>query len=412
MKNLQINLPKTVFAHNIIFLFFFFAAPKIYLVRDFGLRPEDALYPLTFLLFLLVLPRLERQNNKNLGKFNRAVIAYFAYVFVQGLILSSYTGGLKYLAAISLKQLQYFIFFYLLLYTFQFSELKDKTLKCISFLVGITLTWALIQIVLGHRAHFSRGVGHQETSYGIGAIGENFPHQAAAIFLFCFIFSYFYTKIRFRKALMALAAVSVFMTGSRTTIAALLVCIIYVIITHPAARKFFKKPVPAMAFAAGILIFGLATDQALTNRDVSFYNNIKTRLTISGLSHGIDQRFRVWESRIISKPYSTYSPLSSVTGMGRGYVNTRTDAWMLTADSGYLRDFLEIGILGTFLHFLIFFRAGQCIGFRKYLVVLLPYISLSITTEVLLLARSGMLILILSAVLLHMDEKQGRETAL
>ncbi len=408
MQNLRLSLPKTAFAHNLIFLISFFAAPKIYLVSDLGLRPEYMLYPVTFLLFLLVLPSL---GHLNLRRVNHAVIAYFAYVSIQGIILSFYTGGLKYLAVITLKQLQYFIFFYLLLYTFRFPALKEKTLKFISFLVGATLAWALIQIIIGHRAYFSRRIGQQEPSYGIGAIGETFPHQAAVIFLFCFIFSYFYTRMRFRKIFMPLSAAAVFMTGSRTTIIALGVCAIYLIATHPAFKKLFKNPALALALIAGISIFGFAANRTLINNEALFYGNVKSRLTFSRLSIGLDKRLRVWENHFIREPFSTYRPLNFATGMGRGYTNTQTDMWVLTSDSGYLRDLIEIGILGTFLHFLIFFRAGQDIGFKKYLVVLLPYMSLSVTIEVLLLARSGMVIMILTAIMLSMNNNQNKESA-
>lgn len=393
----HISLPKTIFAHNTLFLVFFFATSKIYIFSDFGLRLEDMMYPATFILFLITLPRLK---NLEFNRLHKAIIAYFAYIFIQGIILSFFTGAFKYFAVISLKQLQYFIIFYMLLYIFQFPGLRDKTMKTISILVAANLVWAIYQILRGQRATFSRGVEHPDFSYGIGAIGEGFPHQAAAIFLFCFLFCFFYKKMKFRIIFMALSVAAVFMTGSRTTFIAIAISLIYILLTGINFKKIIIKP-----YIAALVILALTAaiyggDKLLDSLGIDFYSNLKQRTSPARLVSGADRRARVWTNHLIREPYATYRHVNFMTGMGRGFINTRTGMWVLTADSGYVRDFVEIGLIGIFLHFLIYFRAAQYAGFKRYMVVLLPYLSMSITHEVFLLSRTGPIILILTAMLL------------
>ncbi len=404
-KHSENSLPKVLFVHNMIFLFFFFITPKFYLFDEFGLRGEDILLPFTFLLFLAVLPKLKELD---FPKLHRAIIAYFAYVIVQGLILSSLTGALKYFAVVTMKQLQYFMVFYLLLYTFKFTELKKITMKFISILVGANLAWALFQIVTGRQAFYMWRAGRPRIAYGIGAVGETFPHQAAAVFLFCFLFSYFHRTVRSRKLFMALSSAAVFMTMSRITIAAWVICALYIVLTNKRLKAVFKKPAAAFILAVMVIISGYTADRILSSYDKGSYESLKSRFSRKNLSRGVEKRKDHLQMHLFNEHYLAHAPLNSATGMGRGYANTAIDSWRMAGDSGYLRDFVEIGLFGLFLHLLIYIRAGQYAGFKRYFVVFLPYLILSITYEAFLMSKSGLIILILTAILLDKENNNKK----
>ncbi len=366
------------------------------------------LYPVSLLLFLMIFPELK---NIQVKRLHRAIIFFFGYVLLQGLVIFPFTEGFKYFSVIFLKHAQYFIVFYLLLYTFQFHDFKERTIRIISILVGANILWALIQIILGHRAVYAKQMGELRKAYGIGAFCETFPHQAAAIFLFCFLFSFFCTKIKFRKLLMFFSAAAIVMTVSRITIIALLACLLYIIATNDRFKTLIKKPLVIISFALAIFVAGIALNSIFVSMDSSAYNLLTRRFSAQGFSRGINKRLTLWDSYFPENNHKAYMPATFLTGRGRGYFNIANDSWRLSADSGYIRDFIEIGIIGLFLHYLVFFRAGKYIGFRKYWVLLLPYLILSITYEVFLVSKSGLIILILTAILLSEECRYNKDAS-
>ncbi len=404
-KSISPNILKVVFYHNLAFLLFFFLTPKIYIFRDFGFRFEDILFPATFIIFLTALPEIKKLTY---NKIHKAVIVYFAYIFIQGLILSFFTGAFKYFIVISAKQLQYFIFFYLLILTFQTNIFRRLTLNFITILVGANLAWALLQIFTGHQTLFRIDYYRVSVAYGIGAIGEKMPHQAAAIFLFCFLFSYFHRELKHRKFFIFLSAAAVFMTISRTTIAALLVCALYILLTSPEFRILFKKPLILLSSAIIFFFSVFAADTMLTSSNSRFYGTLKRRISSEAIHRGFFARITHWDHYLKDRHYIVHFPLNALTGMGRGYTNISGGGWKMKADSGYLRDFVEIGIIGLFMHLSIFFMIGRNTGFKRYMVILLPYLSLSITYEVFLMSKSGLILLVISAILL--SDKSDNKT--
>ncbi len=394
-------LPKVVFTHNVIFLFFFFITSKFYLFDEFGLRGEDLLFPFTMLLFLAVFPELRKLK---ISRLNRIIFAYFVFIFIQGLILGPMTGAFKYFIVIFFKQLQYFIIFYMLIYTFQFSKLKDRTMKFISLLLSANVFWALFQAGAGQKAYYSRTPDEVWAAYGAGGIGEGQPHQAAAIFLFGFIFFYFYKDFKYRKILMGLSAASVLATVSRSTIAALGACVLYIFFNNPRVKAAVKKPAIIIPVLTSVLLLVYTADSILTGMQLSAYGTLKARMSLTDLLHGFNLRLNHWTIDLSHAPYSIHRSINFLTGMGRGYANTLFDTFRLQAHSGYVRDFMEIGVAGLLLHLGIFFIAGKYIGFKKYAVVLVPYLVLAVTTEIFLVAKSGPVALFLTAMLLSGHE--------
>lgn len=401
MKNrIENSLPQTVFLHNLLFLFFFFITPKIYLLNDLGMRGEDLLFPLTLLLFAAALPELGKPTR---GRVNKAVIMYFGYVLLQGVVFSFYNRTFVYFAAVAGKQLQFFIFFYLLMYSFRFPKLKEVTLRFITILIGLNLAWAGYQIISGRQAEYMRSYHQVLPAYAIGSVPEAQPHQAAAVFLFCFLFLYLQKGIRLRKPLLALSALAVIMTMSRVTIGALFACVLYILLARH-YRKAVLRPVKTAIVMTMVLLAASAVF-FYDPGETGVYATLRLRFSPESVRTGVFKRIAHWEHYLRDPVYLAHFPLNAATGMGRGYVNTAMGAWRMTADSGYLRDIVEIGILGFFLHMTVFFRMGRRAGIRKYLVVLIPYLVLSATYEVFLMSKSGGAILILSAVLL--EEKPG-----
>ncbi len=396
-KTTTVRLPKVIFTHNMIFLFFFFITPKFYLFDEFGLRGEDLLFPFTFFLFLAALPELGKLNISGL---NKIIFAYFAFIFIQGFILGPLTGAFKYFIVISFKQLQYFIFFYMLLYTLRFPKLKEKTMRFTAILVGANVLWALFQAASGQRAYYSRSPDEVWAAYGAGGIGEGQPHQAASIFLFGFIFFYLYRNFKYRKIFIALSAVAVFATVSRTTIAALGVCALYIFFNNPRVKAAIKKPAIIIPVLTSVFLLLYTADAFLTSTQLSAYGTLKARMSLTDLLRGFFLRLANWTHDLSYESYIVYNKISFLTGMGRGYANTLFDTFRLQAHSGYVRDFMEIGFIGLLLHLGIFFTAGKYIGFKKYSVVLLPFLALCVTNEIFLVAKSGHAILFLTAVLL------------
>lgn len=353
------------------------------------------MYPFTLLLFLAALPKLRKLE---FPKLHKAIMAYFAYIFIQGLILSPLTGALKYFIVIFFKQLQYFMVFYMLLYTFQSPGLKDKMMKFIAVLAGANLLWALMQIVTEHQVSYRLSYDSARVGYAIGAIGENQPHQAAAIFLFCFLFSYLHKGLKFRKAFMLLSVLAVIATISRITIIAIGICIIFILISDQRCRKLLQKPLVATTLLLSVFLLGFFHRTTSNSFDILSYNMLTSRM--GNIREEISIRTSKWQKFLEKDSYSSHRHINKITGMGRGYGNTWANQWKLGVDCGYFRDILEIGIIGLLLHLLIFFRAGLYIDVRKFWILFLPFLILSITYEVFLMSKSGIVILLLAALLI------------
>lgn len=306
-----------------------FILPRLYLDR---IRLEDIVSPLLILLVIIY------NYKSNFKLFN----IYFWFVFsvtTIGLILA-YIPIQGFV--IFLKELQYFIFG-VFLFSFFINEKNkqfvDKTILIFSI---STIVYGLYQLISGTQAY-----------YGIRAINEISPSLSAwtiNILLFYMSSKDLLLSINRKYIFLinSLLFLLVIFVGSRTgLVIGVIFYLRYIFITSS-----FKKTFPVAIIA---ILIAIAVAPVYFPNFLNTLNRYATFSSTESISEGYNPRRESfeWRTKDLYKLESAYSVLF---GYGRGFGNMDPEAGLrkwrgfsMVVDSMYLRNYLEIGLLGSLL---------------------------------------------------------------
>lgn len=354
----------------LLILLSIFVLPRLYLDR---IRLEDFISPLLLILVFIYDYR---------SKFKIFNI-YFIYVFlvtIIGLIINfiPIQGFI-----IFFKELQYFIFGVFLFHFLNSNKQKFFVDRVILVISIITIGFGLFQLITGTRAY-----------YGIRAINEISPSLSAwtiNILLFYLgsrdlLFSF---SKKYLFVLNSLLFLLVIFVGSRT---GLVIGVIFYLryIFHTSN---FRKTVPITAI---MLLIAISVVPVFFPNFLRTLDRYASFSNTTNLTAGYDPRIEsfAWRTKELHNIETAYS---FFFGYGRGFGNMDPDrglkewrGFSMVVDSMYLRNFLEIGVLGSILFFIAFiFTSFKYLDRITAICILLSFFLSFFAMESWLISKPG-----------------------
>lgn len=356
----------------IIFLFFLsiFVLPRLFLNR---VRLEDFIFPI--LIFMVIGWGIRSKFRL----FNR----YYLFVFIVTLIgfVQNYIPIQGFI--IFIKELEYFIFGIFLFSVFADERLKQYSDRIILLIALATIGYGFYQLAGGIRAY-----------YGIRAINELSPSLSAwtiNILLFYLGSKGLVLRIKTRPLFIinTFLFILVAFVGSRTGIIVGLLFYLKFIIYNTN----IKLTVPISIISLFILI---------SIAPIFFPNFIRTfdRYDSFSNSANLEESFNprkesfAWRNKNLENFETTYSYFF---GFGRGFGNMDPDyglrewrGFSMVVDSMYLRNYLEIGMLGSILFLLaLVLTSFKFLDRSSAIIMLLAYLLSFFTMESWLISKPG-----------------------
>lgn len=312
-----------------------FILPRLYLDR---IRLEDIVAPLLILLVIIY------NYKSNFKLFN----IYFWFVFSVTTIgwILAYIPIQGYV--IFFKEFQYFIFGVFLFSFFINEKNKQFVDKSILIFSISTIVYGLYQLFSGTRAY-----------YGIRAINEISPSLSSwTINILLFYMSSKGLLLRINRKYIflinSLLFLLVIFVGSRTgLVIGVIFYLRYIFITSS-----FKKTFPVAIIA---ILIAIAVAPVYFPNFLNTLNRYATLSSTESISEGYNPRRESFERRT-KDLYKFESAYSILFGYGRGFGNMDPDAGLrdwrgfsMVVDSMYVRNYLEIGFLGSLLFFIALF---------------------------------------------------------
>lgn len=293
-----------------------------------GLRLDDVI---TIFLTLFILISVYKKSNYMYTPINKLIFVYACYVMSVTVIGISLNDLPSFLMFYSIKEVQYFVYFFSFIFVMKSKWNRENFNRIFMGLSLITMAWGAYQLL------FDASVGF----YGIGLISETSSSQSGGVFFLISIFflylinSEYRLKQRVYYYILLLGSIGMlFATISRTAIMAFLITYaIYIGFT------LFRMSAKRIIISAYTLI--------LTSPVIYFVLKDYLERIFFRMGHidtGANVREQKWSYLL-----SHGSDFDLIFGGGRGFVQTITGGTTLAADSQYVRNFLEIGYIGSAL---------------------------------------------------------------
>ncbi len=383
-KNKAISLDSVVYFYTLLFIASIFLTPKIYLTGNLGFKLDDLLFPFTIIIFILKIHDIRLIRYKLI--INAFLIYLFYTFFVTSIMIFFWDTGYKYSVPIFLKELQFFATFLIILA----SENQFKKFdKMVWFMILVNIAWVLFQITTGYRAKFSQIAGEERLAYGIGALSESSPASAGIIFLCSFWICYL-RPMKNKILFLIILFFSTLFTISRTTILGIFISVGIIYLSKVINRP--KRIIASLIsfifiFSLGLLIFFQKVQLPPPNPEQPSF--IRYPLSIyerfNRFDHATNLRSTRWEDFLSQ---GTLEPLQFVTGMGKAYGNKVQNRWTMGMDSQFIRDLLEVGLIGLILHYFAWMSFIFYVPTATVFLIFLPILSMSTTHEILTLSKS------------------------
>ncbi|MCP1154172.1 hypothetical protein NKS27_17415 [Peribacillus frigoritolerans] len=390
---------KTVSNLTIIMISSLFLLPS-YSVAGFGLRLEDFIVVILgiFMLFVFFRKYVEIETS-----FNKWIFAFTIYVFLISIINIVFNNLNPVYLFYYLKEVQYFIYFFVLLYATRYAKFRIKFIKLLLIMSLVTMAWGAYQLL------FNNTVGY----YGIGVLSETSSSQSGGLYFLISVFFLYMINITKRNIkrtvyfLLFIGSVGlVLATVSRTAIMALTV-------VYPLYMIFTIFRIKAIRVVIWLYVI-ILTSPILYWLLRDYLYTITERL--SRIDSGSSIRSRKWEWIL-----SYGSDLGFVFGEGRGFAQTVTGGFTLGTDSQYVRNILELGAVGTTLFMFIIlgllffaFKNLKSMYAESLFIILVTvgFLVMSVTHEVFLVTIQASMFWILMGgfvgLIIHAKKDQNR----
>jgi hypothetical protein len=298
-----------------------------YSLGGINIRFED--YLTLFLGFASLI--LIHKNGLEKNGIVKAISIYLVYSLAISLMQTLFNDLSSIYFIYLAKEVQYFIYFYIMLSLTLHHEFENRFIKLFTTLSHVTVLWGIYQLI-----------SHQMFGYyGIGVISETASSQSGGAFFIITLFYMYMMESAQSKGrnflyfiLMIVSVGLTFATVSRTAIFAVVVTLFlyfnYKLITLKLRIKQIILSVYAVGFAAPVMYFTLG----------DFISNIMVRM--ARITESANERTDHW-----SYFMSRSDTFGTIFGNGKGFTQTITGGFTLGADSQYIRLILESGYLGT-----------------------------------------------------------------
>ena len=350
------------------------------------------------ILLGICMPLIWRHVSKN--KLTSLIVFYLIYCIGISVVHLGFSGLRPFYMLYLIKEIQYFLYFFVFYYLSVTGSFEEKAFRWIRYLSVLTMLWGIFQLLSGSAYGY----------YGIGIISSTAPSHSGVMFLFItifFIFDMERTKIKRHKWWCAIAAITSSLltvaTISRVSIVVMVTTwILYFLISLVNRRITAKRVIFSIYLIALGSPFSYFLLGSMAQRIIDRLNRTST---------GADIRMEHWERFIGSS-----GSLGLWFGNGKGFMQVITGTLTLGADNQYVRNILEIGVVGTLIWllipmFLLFFAFKRRKSNYEYslLLTLLTagFLTLGITHEVFLVSIQASLFWIFVGIALG---KMNRDT--
>lgn len=263
-----------------------------------------------------------------------SLIIYLIYSVLITFIQMSVNGTHPIYLLFFLREIQYFIYFFVFCYlATNLDGFIKKAQKVFLFVSVITIFWGIYQLVTNNI------IGY----YGIGIISTPTASQSGiAFFIITFMLFYLSTTAdkNWQKFLTTcfglLAAVLTVTTVTRTSIVVLGVFLLLYIFFSLFRRKWNFIKIYFIMFA-GIIIIPIG--YFLSGRLFTFMLERFSRFRL-----GMEGRMTIWDGYL-----NNTDILGQLFGNGKGYMQVIIGSFVLKADNQYVRLIVEIGYIGLIL---------------------------------------------------------------
>ncbi|MBB5174559.1 hypothetical protein [Texcoconibacillus texcoconensis] len=224
--------------------------------------------------------------------------------------------------------------------------------------------------------------------YGIGTISEGASSQSGGLFLVISLLFLYQSSIHVKNKLklyfLFCSIISMFLTlatVSRTAISAMLIVLIIYILY----KLLFSKLNLIYTFTSMVVV---ATCSLLVFKYFTPILEYVERRLVSGFDSGANTRQNKWD-RLLSESDN----IGLVFGNGKGFTQTLTGGFTLSADSQFVRLILEVGYIGLVLWFIpiILLITFALVHLKRYtseslsiILLILAFLIMSVTHEVFL----------------------------
>lgn len=306
------------------------------------LRMEDFLIVVLGLIFILDVVFLKR------GKIGKPplffYIIFWLIIGIVSVLSNLIFGRLAVDKALFyyFKQVEFFIFFFYVFYQIKDIKSAKFSVKTLIFFGLVNALYVVYQVITGNRMG----------EYGTAAIAERGVYPTGAFFMFFSIISvnlflhyYYYFKGSFLKKLvfgfiLMTPILGVFGSDSKTNFLIFIAAMALTIFLLFLKRKNFKLLITTIfVFIFSILAF------LLVQKYVPFAYRLLHVLSFEGLSSGFINGRWIFIVKVIKEILQF--PSMIFLGFGPGYVGE--------AHNQFLRNYIEVGLLGSIFFFLIIF---------------------------------------------------------
>jgi hypothetical protein len=328
---------------KIIFVLFFLSLFSIFNLKAINLGIIDLFFE-DILIFISTFSLFFYMANKN-NEINRNLTVklwYFYILFIALITAIRYVfGEIKIISFFFiLKEIEFFIFF-ILSYSVGRMLSNRKIAIYVNLIIIPSLVWGVLQIILGIKAH-----------YGIGGVGNEAPSISGMSFgVISFIYLYFWLNNKIKKlsiiyfCFYIISSFLVVLTVSRGAILAMLCANFF----FWSALFVFRNESSKLKYIFSSISIVLIS--AILNY---FFNFIYLFNTVIERFSRIDQssniRFNNWGYLLQHN-----DSLGWIVGMGKSFPNVITGSSYLQVDNQYIRNIIEMGIIGSFIWFILIF---------------------------------------------------------
>ncbi|MDQ0297880.1 hypothetical protein J2S78_000288 [Salibacterium salarium] len=273
-----------------------------------------------------------------------------------------------------IKEMEYFLLFFLLVNSYYY--IKKYSLNLLFVLVVINVLYAYIEMVKG-------GISF----YGIGALVTGSPEPSASIYLMIvFVLAFLeLNKIKPVFFFIIICSFPVIATVSRINIVSLIFIIFIIVITKLYNNGFSIKKKNAII---NLSMFVLIIILFLSFTQTQYAEVLSER--IYKLDNAVENRSDKWANEY--ELYSFDNIEDYLFGKGKGIPEQIKQDSTLGVDSQYLRSFIEMGVMGSFLHLLLLITTISVLWknskYKAFILTIVIVFSLkSITIEALQVTR-------------------------
>ncbi|MDZ5711314.1 O-antigen ligase family protein [Jeotgalibacillus haloalkalitolerans] len=328
---------------NILYVLFFLSLFSIFNLKAINLGSID-LFLEDIIIFISTLTLFGYIANKN-NEINRdlTVKLWYFYIFFIALIttIRYFFGEIEIISFFFiLKEIEFFIFF-ILSYSVGRMLSNGKIAIYVNIIIIPSLVWGALQVILGIKAH-----------YGIGGIGNEAPSISGMSFgVISFIYLYLWLNNKIKKlsiiyfCLYITSSLFVILTVSRGAILAMLCANIF----FWGALFVFKNESSKLKYIlSSISIILIITILNYFFDFIYLFNTVIERFSRIDQSSNI--RFNNWGYLLQHN-----DSLGWIVGMGKSFPNVITGSSYLQVDNQYIRNIIEMGLIGSVIWFILIF---------------------------------------------------------